>query len=188
MKKKVLMSLLLLAIIGTSAVFAQAPTLDKLRFTALGTTAYSVSANNSTGAVVIPNTYDGKPVTRIENFSNSPSITSVIIPNSVTSISQWGFRSCTGLTSITIPASVTQIAEYAFQSCTNLTSVTFEGSNTTIGGTGITLAGTFPGDLRVKYQAGGPGTYTRQAGSTNWTKQSGQIVCPHCNGTGFISR
>jgi hypothetical protein len=27
------------------------------------------------------------------------------------------------------------------------------------------------GDLRAKYLAGGPGTYTRESGGTEWTKQ-----------------
>ena len=35
---------------------------------------------------------------------------------------------CSGLTSVTIPNSVTSIGKYAFLGCTGLTSITFEGT------------------------------------------------------------
>ena len=54
----------------------------------------------------------------------STGLTSITIPNSVTSISNYAFKSCTSLTSITIPNSVTSIGDNAFENCTALTSVT----------------------------------------------------------------
>ncbi len=53
-------------------------------------------------------------------------MTSITIPDSVTSIGSSAFSGCGGLTSITIPDSVTSIGRYAFSGCGGLTSVTFD--------------------------------------------------------------
>ena len=60
-------------------------------------------------------------------------LTSVTIPNSVTSIGRNAFNGCNGLTSITIPNSVESIGELAFANCFGLTSVTIPNSVTSIG-------------------------------------------------------
>ena len=52
-----------------------------------------------------------------------------IIPNSITSIGDYAFYSCTGLTSISIPNSVKSIGEGAFYYCTGLTSVVIGNNN-----------------------------------------------------------
>jgi hypothetical protein len=58
-------------------------------------------------------------------FRECQSLTSVIIPNSVTNIGPFAFYFCsTSLTSITIPNSVTSIGTNAFANCFSLTSVT----------------------------------------------------------------
>jgi len=91
------------------------------------------------GAVTIPNEVNGVPVKKVGSgwlsiFGNgNTSVTSVVIPNSVTSIGNQAFYSCTGLTSITIPNSVTSIGDYAFSNCINLKSITFGNSVTSIG-------------------------------------------------------
>ncbi len=60
-------------------------------------------------------------------------LTSIDIPNSVTSIDDYAFNRCSGLTSVTIPNSVTSIGESAFNRCSGLTSVTIPNSVTSIG-------------------------------------------------------
>ena len=60
-------------------------------------------------------------------------LTSVEIPNSVTSIGDDAFYNCTGLTSSEIPNSVTSIGNYAFYNCTGLTSLEIPNSVTFIG-------------------------------------------------------
>ena len=51
-------------------------------------------------------------------------MTSITIPNSVTSIGEYAFSGCSGLISVTIPNSVTSIGSSAFLDCTGLVSVT----------------------------------------------------------------
>jgi hypothetical protein len=173
MKKKVLMSLVLLALIGTHAVFAQEPTLDKLE--PFNLNRYIRAANKSiSGAVVIPATATvggtTLPVREIVNnaFRDCTGMTSVIIPEGITVIGIGAFQN-TGLTSVTIPASVTRLGREAFKDCDKLTSVTI----LCVLPSNVLDASIFPGDLRAKYVAGGVGTYTRPAGSNTWTKVGG---------------
>ena len=66
-------------------------------------------------------------------FSGCSGLTSVTIPNSVTTICDNAFEGCSGLTSVTIPNSVTAIGDGTFYGCSGLTSVTIPNSVTTIG-------------------------------------------------------
>ena len=82
-------------------------------------------------SVELPNS-----VTSIGNqtFRYCSSLTSVEIGNSVTSIGDHAFLQCSSLTSVEIPNSVTSIGSSAFQSCQSLTSVKIGNSVTSIGG------------------------------------------------------
>ena len=68
-------------------------------------------------------------------FQNCSGLTSITIPNSVTSIEGHAFyadRGCSSLASITIPNSVTRIGDAAFWGCCRLTSITIPNSVTRI--------------------------------------------------------
>ncbi len=67
-----------------------------------------------------------------ESAFEDSGVDSVTIPNSVTSIGNRAFYNC-GLTSVTIPDSVTSVGECAFYDCSSLTSVTIGDSVATIG-------------------------------------------------------
>ena len=62
-------------------------------------------------------------------FYNCSGLTSVIIPNSVTSIGTYAFYNCSSLTSVVIGDSVTSIGYSAFYGC-SLTKVYYKGSST----------------------------------------------------------
>ena len=79
------------------------------------------------GSYAIPDS-----VTNIGDAFENCSLTSVTIPDSITSIGEDAFEGCT-LTSVTIPDSVTNIGDGAFASCRGLTSVTIGDSVTSIG-------------------------------------------------------
>ena len=67
-------------------------------------------------------------------FSYCSSLTSITIPNSVTSIGNNAFSRCSGLTSVTIPNSVTSIGNSAFWGCSSLTTVFLTGEGDWIAG------------------------------------------------------
>ncbi|MDR1565253.1 MAG: leucine-rich repeat domain-containing protein [Oscillospiraceae bacterium] len=87
------------------------------------------------GNVTIPDTLGGYKVTEIGNsaFSNcGERLTSVIIPDGVTTIGWSAFEGCKGLTDINIPDSVVTIGGYAFCGCESLKDITIPNSVTTI--------------------------------------------------------
>ena len=97
-------------------------------------TAVIVTRYNGTAAdVTIPSRYKGKPVTMIDHAAfHDSAVTSVTIPDSVTSIPDDAFAFCSQLTNISIPNSVTFIGFSAFNSCTSLKSITLPSSLSTI--------------------------------------------------------
>ena len=99
-------------------------------------TSYVISDANVfiSGDITLPSTYNNKPVTSIDRaFSYCDDLTSIIIPDSVTTIGSSAFYDCTSLTSIVIPDSVTTIDDLAFGKCTSLTSVIIPDSVIVIG-------------------------------------------------------
>ena len=103
--------------------------IDKYTIPSSVTTIASNAFRDCTGltSIEIPNS-----VTSIDGaFSGCTGLTSIEIPASVTSI-DGAFSDCTGLTSIEIPTSVTSI-DGAFSGCTGLTSIEIPSSITSIG-------------------------------------------------------
>lgn len=67
-------------------------------------------------------------------FEQCENLTSITIPDGVTSIGIYAFRNCTSLASIEIPNSVTSIGTYVFHNCTSLESIVIPHSVTEITG------------------------------------------------------
>ena len=121
-------------------------------------TTYTVTGyDGKDTVVVIPSSIDGIPVTAIAQnaFKDKQRITSITVPDSVTSIGTYAFSGCIGLTelnlgngiktipnfmaygcnklqSIVIPDSVTSIGSSAFRECSSLVSVVIGDSVTSI--------------------------------------------------------
>lgn len=89
---------------------------------------YGTTASSYTGVVEIPTTvkYEGDTytVTAIEEFAFFKSgVTSVTLPETITSVGTYAFYSCSSISSLTLPAAVTSIGQYAFYGCSSLTSL-----------------------------------------------------------------
>ncbi len=83
------------------------------------------AGNNVSGNLILPEhpISNGVEYTLIrlgEYAFSECDLTSVVIPNSVTSIEFGAFRYCSGLTSVIIPNSVNSIGEWAFNGCSGL--------------------------------------------------------------------
>ena len=66
------------------------------------------------------------PLPNADLYLNGNLVTELVIPDGVTSIENYAFKTCNSITSVVIPASMTSIGQNAFYGCKNLTSVTFE--------------------------------------------------------------
>ena len=70
---------------------------------------------------------------RWSKFIGCRSLTSLVIPDSVTNIGDYAFSGCRSLTDIVIPDSVTRIGDGAFRGCKSLTDIVIPNSVTSIG-------------------------------------------------------
>ena len=102
-------------------------------FYTYGGTNYLLGYIGNDTSLTLPQNYNGKSYEIYKYaFYKCSGLTSITIPNSVTSIGEYAFSGCSGLTSVTIPDSVTSISKYAFYDCSGLTSVMIPNSVTSI--------------------------------------------------------
>ena len=93
-------------------------------------TAYLGNGGDATGDVTLPTviTYEGKDYT-LTGIRNSAfwyaNITSITIPNSVSTIGEYAFEGCNSLQFVTIGAFVQSIGKGTFQGCSNLKEMVF---------------------------------------------------------------
>ncbi len=86
-----------------------------------------LSYSGTATALTLPDTLGGKPYDIGSKVFQNSSITSVTIPDAVTSIGDYAFYGCKDLTSVTFGenSKLSKIGNYAFQNCDSLTSIDF---------------------------------------------------------------
>ena len=83
------------------------------------------------GAVIIPDSIGGLPVTAVDGFAfyYSSSLTRVTIPGSVTSVLAYAFYACSSLSNVVFGSSVTNLGSPVFDSCASLSAITVDNGN-----------------------------------------------------------
>jgi len=174
-KKSVVLLSILFVLLGVN-IFAQSVGDFNVTFTEHYDGIRITGYTGSVRAVTIPETIEGLPVIEISNnaFTNR-TITSVVVPSSVTTIGDGAFSNCSQLTSITLhdnitsigvnafrrtaitniklPAKITLISQGTFMECRNLTNIVIPEGVTVIGvdafNTCVALTSiTFPSTIR----------------------------------------
>lgn len=139
MKSKIFL-LLILTISPFARLFAFDCEVDGIYYNRLTTDELEVTYGTEkySGNVMIPETvmYRDKVfnVTRIgySAFSGCTGLTSVTIPQTITSLLSCAFQNCSSLTTITMPLNVTAIYNNAFEGCKALSSIVIPEGVTTI--------------------------------------------------------
>ena len=161
-------------IIGTVPKYIYVEPLGKV----LPVTDMSGCFYNCTNLVEAPKIPD--TIKSIQNiFCGCSSLTSITIPDSITSIKDRAFEDCSSLTSITIPDSVTSIEYCAFENCSSLTSITIPDSVTSIGNyafydcsslTTVNYTGTEEQWNKISISSGGNSSLTNATKNYNYKK------------------
>jgi len=141
--KKIVLMIIIVSIILVPCAFAQS---EEFTYIINGNSIVITSYTGLGGSITIPSEINGKRVTTIgdnafqggswdenkmEYTHYKNQLTSVIIPNSITTIGNYAFA-INQLTNVVISNSVTSIGHYAF-AANKLTSVTIPNSVTSIG-------------------------------------------------------
>jgi len=145
--KRTVSFLTIVLLCGLTHLFAHDFEVDGIYYKKSGSNAYvtyrgssyAFYSNEYSGNIVIPSTvtHNGTTYNVVGigqyAFYDCSGLTSVIIPESVTSIDNYAFFGCIGLTSVIIPEPVKSIGDFAFDACIGLTSVIIPESVTSIG-------------------------------------------------------
>lgn len=127
--------LMIISVITCVPVTASAASKSDLTFQLdwFGNDAYVVVAckTSASGELVIPDTYNGKPVIGISSyaFNGCKKLTSIIIGENVKDIEYAAFYNCTKLSTVRVSASVEYIDSAAFHDCSNLESIKVSKNN-----------------------------------------------------------
>ncbi len=131
-----LLCLLLCASIGCAAAESAEKTVGDFTFSIpYGTYATLTDYTGKGGAVALPETVDGVPVTGIASSafaSDRAAITDVTLPGTLERISS-AFKDCTALTNVTLMEGMTAVGANAFNGCVSLTDVSLPSTLTYIG-------------------------------------------------------
>ena len=160
---------------------AEAATIDDLTWDTSGDTVIITDCDTAaTGELVIPDIIDGKPVGSIRQyaFEDCNSLTSVLIPDSVTWIG-WGvFQRCFSLECVMIPEGITTIEGSTFANCSSLVCLTIPGTVTSVGVTAFAFCG---GLKKVVFEGDAPSIGENIFLASN----SGVLVFVHSGSQGF---
>ena len=127
------------SISGNSCVNCGQPASEGLDMVLISEGEYTVSGIGTCTdtEILIPTTYNDLPVVSVEAsaFLNNTAITSVVLPDSITSIGENAFNGCESLTSVTFGknSQLSSIGPGAFNYCYSLESITIPESVTSIG-------------------------------------------------------
>lgn len=89
----------------------------------------------ASGTIQIPEEYMGKPVRKIaaKAFQGCSDLTSISMPNSITSIGESAFQGIDALKELTLSDNITAIPDYCFEGCKNLKSLSIPEKVSVIG-------------------------------------------------------
>ena len=87
---------------------------------------YALAAYSGTDVnVIIPNSYEGLPVTEIYTnaFYQNPTVKSITVPGTITEITSYTFSGCVALETVSFQDGVTTLGQSIFSGCVNLTEI-----------------------------------------------------------------
>jgi len=118
-----------------SSLFAHSVQAQYSYTTNLDSTLTITNYTGSGGDLVVPETINGLSVSKIGDYAfyETTNLTSVALPNGVTSIGKSAFGHITSLTNIVLPAGLISIGDFTFWSCSKLATADIPSSVTTIG-------------------------------------------------------